>query len=216
MKGSPASERGNGFTLMELILVICFVVILTLLLVPGMARFRARSSRISCANNLKQMGLAFKTWALDNSGRFPMQVSTNEGGAQERVELGALHSVFQVMSNELSTPKILVCPEGTRQPAATNFLNDLQDTKLEYFVGLDTTASRSSAWLCGDRNFTSVPTPPTSLIQLTTNSTLAWDKENHRYKGNLLFGDGSVSGVSNTTLPSIIRSLEHTNRLLVP
>ncbi len=72
---------------------------------------------ISCVNNLKQIGLAFKEWALGHGARFPFNVSTNEGGTMEFCSVGedgfdrnaALH--FQVMSNELNTPKILVCPE---------------------------------------------------------------------------------------------------------
>src|ERR1035437_713845 len=85
----------------------------------------AMAQRISCFNNLKQIGLAFRTWAIDHDGPFPFNVSTNAGGTREFCAAGAdgfdsnaaLH--FQVMSNELSTPKILVCPEDrSRKPAA--------------------------------------------------------------------------------------------------
>jgi hypothetical protein len=84
-----------------------------------------RSSRLGCTNNLKQIGLAFRTWAIDNDGQFPFNVSTNTGGTVELCARGtdgfdtnaALH--FQVMSNELSTPRILVCPkDSSRRPAA--------------------------------------------------------------------------------------------------
>ena len=42
---------------------------------------------------------------------------------------------FQVMSNELSTPKILACPADTRA-AANNFFR-LKNQNVSYFVGLE-------------------------------------------------------------------------------
>src|ERR1017187_9579944 len=73
-----------------------------------------KAQRITCVNNLKQIGLSFRIWALDNDGHFPFNVSTNSGGTMEFCAMGpdgfdrnaALH--FQVMSNELSTPLLLV------------------------------------------------------------------------------------------------------------
>lgn len=82
-----------------------------------------KAQQINCINNLKQIGLAFRIWAGDNNGQFPFNVSTNAGGTMELCRLGedgfdlsaAIH--FQVMSNELNTPKILVCPDDkTRKP----------------------------------------------------------------------------------------------------
>jgi TPR repeat protein len=79
---------------------------------------------IQCCNNLKQIGLAFRTWAIDHNGPYPFNVSSSAGGTKEWSGLGndgldtnaAL--IFQVMSNELSTPNILVCPsDSTRHPA---------------------------------------------------------------------------------------------------
>jgi hypothetical protein len=79
---------------------------------------------ITCVNNLKQIGLAFKTWALDHQDHFPFNLSTNDGGTMEYCARNsdgfdsnvALH--FQVMSNELSTPLILLCPrDHTTKPA---------------------------------------------------------------------------------------------------
>src|ERR1019366_831281 len=99
-------------------------VILCGMLLPALSQAKDKAQRISCANNMKQIGLAFRVWAIDHDDKFPFNVSTNKGGTLELCMLGsdgfdrnaALH--FQVMSNELSTPKILVCPaDGKRQPA---------------------------------------------------------------------------------------------------
>jgi hypothetical protein len=83
--------------------------------------------RINCLNNLKQIGLAFKTWAIDNHDLYPFNAPTNTGGTLELCARGAdgfdtnaaFH--FQVMSNELSTPKILVCPKDPTRKVAANF-----------------------------------------------------------------------------------------------
>src|SRR6185295_12434869 len=70
-----------------------------------------RAQRITCARNLGQVGLAFRQWALDQQDRFPMQVSTNQGGTLELVSCGQAWGHFQVMSNELNTPCVVFCPQ---------------------------------------------------------------------------------------------------------
>ncbi|MCX6928536.1 MAG: hypothetical protein NT154_35805 [Verrucomicrobia bacterium] len=98
-----------------------------------------QAQRITCVNNLKQIGLAFRTWALDNDGQFPFNVGTNTGGTMEYCERGsdgfdsnaALH--FQVMSNELSTPRLLVCPKDSSRKPAAGF-HSLQASNVTYRV----------------------------------------------------------------------------------
>jgi hypothetical protein len=124
----PGLYGGAGFALAGLIMgyvsFVAVLVILPAMLLPALSQAKGNAQSINCANNMKQIGLAFRTWAIDHDDNFPFNVSTNKGGTLELCALGsdgfdrnaALH--FQVMSNELSTPKILVCPaDGKRQPA---------------------------------------------------------------------------------------------------
>ncbi len=81
----------------------------------------------NCLNNLHEIGLSLYAWSLDTGGRFPWNVSTNEGGSMEfcaRDASGfdrnaARH--FEVMSNELSVPLLLICPKDRSAKAASHF-----------------------------------------------------------------------------------------------
>jgi hypothetical protein len=112
-------------------------------------RARPMAPRVVCANNLKQIGLAFRTYAIDNDGRFPFNLSTNAGGSMEFCALdsdgfdtnAALH--FQVISNELSTPILLVCPKDWSRKPAPRFHN-LQATNISYRLHSGTNLNESN------------------------------------------------------------------------
>src|SRR5438045_2246923 len=107
MKIIPAVHR--AFTLIELLVVIAIIAILASLLLPALARAKERAKRIKCISNVKQVNLAFKTFALDHNNFYPWHTDPTEGGTYG-ANAGNATRDFTAASNEIDTPKVLLCP----------------------------------------------------------------------------------------------------------
>lgn len=165
---------------------------------------------------MKQIGLAFRTWSLDNENKLPMQVPVGSGGTMEMVDSGAVWPHFQVMSNELSTPKVLACPNDANRTMASNFVH-VADRNLSYFVNVDARNRDATSILSGDANITNRPPHSSRFVTLTARETLAWTRAVHGEKGNILFGDAQVTQVKNSESRSVLNLQSGiTNRLAVP
>jgi hypothetical protein len=150
----PAQHGGAGMAIAGLVLgylcaLIAPIAILSAMLLPALSSAKGKAQEMNCVNNMKQIGLSFRTWAIDNDGGFPFNVSTNKGGTMELTAVGPdgfdsnsfYH--FLVMSNELSTPIILVCPSDSNKQPAFNFQN-LQAANVSYQVRVGTNISETN------------------------------------------------------------------------
>jgi len=179
-------KQKSAFTLIELLVVIAIIAILAAMLLPALAAAKRKAQKISCVNNLKQDGLAIRIWGGDNGDRYAMAVSYTSGGASENVQHGNTASknglnpvqVFMVMSNELSTPKVVYCPSDSYLATpATAFLYNSAGSSggtvfntctvptatapagaltasggVSYFINGDAVESDPQMIICGDRN----------------------------------------------------------------
>ncbi len=223
MNPDKFSRRTLAFTLVELLTVIAIIGILAALLMPVLNKSESRAKRVVCIDDLQQVGLAFHVFSNDHSGKFPMAVSTNEGGSLEYVESGFDSGLifytafrhFQVLSNELVFPHLVLCPADMARVEASNY-PALQNINVSYFVGVDGTFDKPGSILVGDRNLVTNSFPQPTILQIGPYSDLGWTFELHQNKGNVLFADGHVDEWNDSSLSSAAGESSANQSLFMP
>ena len=218
MKPSLSSNAERGLTLLEIFVILAVISVLALLLVPALNRAKIRAERISCVSNLKLMGLACRVWESDHNDLYPMAVAGTNGGTMEFITGPNAWRHFQVMSNELSTPYILICPaESDRMRSVAASFDFMSNSNISYFVGLDANENNPQMILFGDRNITNGAPVKNGLLDLSTNRPSGWTAEMHNGVGNIALADGSVQQLSTLNLQSTVTNTGiATSRLQMP
>lgn len=98
-------NKNRGFTLIEIMVVIAIIITLAGLLMPALTRARRQARRVECINNLKQIGIALHSYALDNDEKFP-------------------NSLQALIDNDyISSKEMLYCPERRSEIAQYRYTN---------------------------------------------------------------------------------------------
>ncbi len=133
-------RRTQGFTLIELLVVIAIIAILAAILFPVFARARAKARQVSCASNLKQLGLAFHMYAQDHDTVLPVwgygDTSKPENGPDE-----GFFSWDTVLMPYMKNEAILHCPDNpygkdARGYAMTRYTGDAYGTNMAISMDL--------------------------------------------------------------------------------
>jgi len=205
MNAHRTRRRASGFNLIELLIVIGIVALLAAVLLPALAAAKRKSTRIDCVSRLKGLGCAFRLWAQDAGDTYPMQVVLTNSETLKLVTNGNAYLLWQTMSNELSTPKILHCPADEQHKEAHSFFQGFSDANISYFFSLDAAETYPQMVLDGDDNLAvdGVPVKP-GLLTFSANSTVTWTKARHHGVGNIGMADGSAQQVTSAGLNSAI------------
>ncbi len=123
--GSPKTSGREAFTLIELLVVIAIIAILAGMLLPGLSRAKEASKRISCLNNLKQLGLSLSLYMDDNRGLFPPRSIGETNNARWP---GRLRETYRDL-------KVLRCPsDGPNTPPTLTTSPDLADAAPRTYI----------------------------------------------------------------------------------
>ena len=64
-------RKSSGFTVVELLTVVCIITVLVAMLCPALARSIDTLRQVQCASNMRSIGQAFLLYTADNSGQIP-------------------------------------------------------------------------------------------------------------------------------------------------
>lgn len=223
--------RQNGFAMLDLLLVIIGVTAVMVVVLPRIARPRGCVLKMTCTNNLKQLGIGFRSSIMDGYREPAMQVSVTNGGLLELAESGSAHAVFLAMSDDLVSPRILFCPqekaphrrmayvwETTVSPNASAGTIPFTTNSLGYFLGIDAADTEPQRIFAGDDHFQVAQLKPKpGLLLLATNASVTWRNERHPKRGNILLADASVQDFNSVEfMKQLAKTGLATNRLAMP
>lgn len=105
-----SDDDSSGFTLIELLVVISIISILAAMLLPGLARAREAARRVSCANNLRQMGIVFSMYSSEAKGLFPSIPALIGENCDEPNTRVLAPDGKAIYPEYLTDARLLVCP----------------------------------------------------------------------------------------------------------
>jgi hypothetical protein len=200
-------RSSGGWTRVDGVTVLALVLVLGVLATTALGKMRPQAQRATCASNLRELGVAWKSWASEHDNLPPWYVMPAKGGSST-LQIAYLH--YLVLSNYVETPAIFVCPGDAEKVTAkdfsgnTNGLKSLKNKAISYFFATEINMEDPRCYLAGDGRLnggfstcigssTIVMPTPLPVKKLSTWSGGGWNAAVHGIGiGNLLFVDGSA------------------------
>ena len=195
--------KGKRFSLIELLVVIAIIGILASILLPVLAKSRKKAFQVSCANNIRQVGLAANMYSSDWEGLMPYDY-----GSSSPIKVLA-KTGFMEPSLGSWTPAAAQCPSGLDVTTASWRSNIAMNWKFEptesYNVGTDlflssgNTSSERMVYMDSYKAFDTMYKAYFSVEKIFTEDEQQRIAR-HQGKANVYFQDGHLEAVSGVRL----------------